>query len=193
MIEMLNKINLSYIPPEQISHYRKDISNIYREAFAQPPYNQGESAVIRFSAALEHHKYRQGFRCVVARPSSNDPIVGFAFGYTVKPGQWWRDSVASAMKPRQAERWLSDCFELAELAVIPSYQGRGVGGELHETLLIDLPHQTAALSTIHAESNAIHLYRKRGWITLIEDLIFPGGLRGYMILGLDLCKVKQRG
>jgi len=193
MINLLKKIDVFYINSDQFSEYRRFISDIYREAFAQPPYNEGEGAVIRFTAALERHLFRQGFRCIVARPYPNHPIVGFAFGYTAQPGQWWHDTVASVMNSEQVKKWLSDCFELAELAVKPSFQGLGIGGRLHDNLMADLPHRTAALSTINAESNALYLYRNRGWVTLVKNLKFSGGLRNYKIMGLDLCNSFKAG
>lgn len=186
MKNTLREIDFTFLQPQETGRYRKDIVDIYRKAFAHPPYNEGESSVIRFSVAFDRHLQRQGYRCIVARPSAKGPIIGFAFGYTAQPGQWWRDTVASVLTPEQVQRWLSDCFELAELAVAPAFQGRGIGGKLHDTLLANLTHQTAALSTIQAESNALHLYRKRGYVTLVKDLIFPGGFRNYTIMSLDL-------
>ncbi|MBE0408150.1 MAG: GNAT family N-acetyltransferase [Anaerolineales bacterium] len=185
-------IDVTFLQRNELQKYRRDISKIYQEAFALPPYNESERATTRFIAALEHHMLRPGFQCVVAYPSDQCPLVGFAFGYTAQTGQWWHDIVASAMPPSQIDRWLTDCFELAELAVLPPFQGRGIGGRLHDHLLRNLPHKTAALSTLQAESNALHLYRKRGWVTLVKDLVFPGGDRKYMILGLDL-KMKEVG
>jgi GNAT superfamily N-acetyltransferase len=185
-------IDVFQIERNKIPKYNQEISNIYKEAFKQPPYNEGEGSVNRFLGALEHHIQRPGFQCIVASSSDNPVIVGFAFGYTARAGQWWRDVVASAMTSKQVDIWLSNCFELAELAVLPLYQGKGIGGKLHDELLANLPHKTAVLSTIQAESNAFHLYQKRGWTTLVEDLVFPGGIRKYMILGLNLKLIKVR-
>lgn len=55
-------------------------------------------------------------------------------------------------------------LEFVELAVLPSHQGRGIGGQLHDTLLAGLPHQRALLATADdATTAAVHLYTKRGW------------------------------
>jgi ribosomal protein S18 acetylase RimI-like enzyme len=192
MTKTIITIDVSQLGQNKIPQYHQEISKIYKAAFKQPPYNENEQAAKRFLASLEQHVLRSGFKCLAAYTSDNSHMVGFAFGYTAKAGQWWRDIVASAMTSQQIDRWLSDCFELAELAVLPSYQGKGIGGKLHDKLLVDIPHMTAVLSTIQAESNALHLYRKRGWITLVENLVFPGGNRKYMILGLDLKIIKKK-
>jgi GNAT superfamily N-acetyltransferase len=190
MTKTLIMIEVFQLDRSKLLQYHQEISKIYKAAFTQPPYNENEQAAKRFLASLEQHVLRSGFKCLAAYTSDNSHMIGFAFGYTAKAGQWWRDIVASAMTSQQIDRWLSDCFELAELAVLPIYQGKGVGGKLHDELLASIPHKTAVLSTIQAESNALHLYRKRGWITLVEDLVFPGGNRRYMILGLDLKIIK---
>jgi GNAT superfamily N-acetyltransferase len=171
---------------QDFHNFHDEIVEIYRQAFSQPPYNEGEGGAIRFAAALERHHNREGFRCVVARPGDDRSIVGFTFGYTARQGHWWRDTVASTMEPAEVNFWLSDCFELAELALLPAYQGLGIGGRLLDTLLMDVRHRTSLLSTIQAETNAMHLYRKRGWVTVIDNFIFPGSLLSYRIMGLDL-------
>lgn len=42
-------------------------------------------------------------REVVARDSHTASIVGFAYGYTSAPGQWWHDIVAAALEPQIAK------------------------------------------------------------------------------------------
>lgn len=185
-------ISISRLDTGDFGEARPDILDVYRKAFSQPPYNEGEGGVLRFAASLDRQAGREGFKCVVARPGDGQPIVGFAFGFTATPGQWWRDTVAGALDSIQGSHWLMDCFELAELALTPAYQGKGIGGRLHDSLLAGLPHQTALLSTIAAETNALHLYRKRGWITLVDHLTFPGGVRTYRIMGLDLLPFNAR-
>jgi ribosomal protein S18 acetylase RimI-like enzyme len=90
------------------------------------------------------------------------------------------------MSPDQIKRWLSDYFEFVELAVHPDVQGQGTGGQLHDRLLAGLPHATAALSTRQAETRALALYRRRGWVTLLENFHFPGNLDRWLIMGKDL-------
>jgi ribosomal protein S18 acetylase RimI-like enzyme len=113
-------------------------------------------------------------------------MVGFAYGYTTGPGQWWHEQVARAMPPEQIVRWLSGAFELVEFAVTPHAQGLGLGSQLHDSILRGLPNRTAVLSTMQSETVALKLYRKRGWVALLQNFIFPGGARTYLIMGKDL-------
>ncbi|MGO1567513.1 MAG: GNAT family N-acetyltransferase [Brachybacterium sp.] len=109
----------------------------------------------------EQHRRRAGFRLVAAE--LEDELVGFGWGYTGERGQWWADSVAGALGA-DARKWVGGHLEFVELAVLPDHQGRGIGGQLHDALLRDLPHERALLQTDADSSSAGHsLYIARGW------------------------------
>lgn len=179
-------VEINSFSAKEVELEEDQLLSVYRAAFALPPHNETEDDVLRFRDQLSRHVLRTGFRCVVARDSHTASIVGFAYGYTSAPGQWWRDIVAPALEPQIAEKWLTDCFEFVELAVMPSAQGRGIGGRLHDQLLNGLPHLTAILSTFQEEAPALRLYLKRGWIVLCRDFVFPNGTRPCVIMGYDL-------
>jgi ribosomal protein S18 acetylase RimI-like enzyme len=141
-----------------------------------------------FGAALESQVERDDFRSRVARKPGGRP-VGFTYGYTGQPGQRWTDLVTTGMDEATRLRWTGGHFELAELHVHPSQQGRGIGGQLHDAVLHGLPHKTALLSTHRGPTPAFGFYRKRGWVTLIESFSFPEGNVDYRIMGLDLTRV----
>lgn len=178
-------IAIEDLSPERFVAARVQIADVYRKAFAEDQYPQPEVEVRRFGEVLDRHAVRSGFKCKVARSNTGD-IIGVTYGYTGAPGQWWHDIVAGALAPKQSQQWLQNCFELVELHLMPHAQGRGIGGRLHDTLLKGLPHSSAALSTIATQTRALHLYRNRGWVTLLEDFTFPGGARPFLIMGLDL-------
>ena len=179
-------VEVTSLDPAGFVAARDRIAFVYQEAFAQSEYPHPEREVARFAEVLGRHSTYEGFRCRVAREGPGGEVVGVAYGYTGKPGQWWHDIVAGSLGPARAERWLGDCFELVELHLLPHLQGRGVGGRLHDALLDGVPHRTAALSTVQAETPALRLYRKRGWLPLLEHFSFPGGSRPFLILGRDL-------
>ncbi len=182
--------SMRYLTPPEVEARREQVLRVYREAFALPPYNETGADVSSFAEALSRHTRRQGFRLVAAVEGQDGPLLGFAYGYTSAPGQWWHDLVARAMDPALAAEWLGDAFEFVELAVAPQAQGRGLGGRLHDALLAGLPHQRAVLSTMQAETVALRLYRRRGWVVLLEGFRFPNVARPYLVLGLDLTRSK---
>jgi ribosomal protein S18 acetylase RimI-like enzyme len=181
-----------FIKPQELAPLHIQILDVYRAAFAAPPYNRRESHVTDFGQAFERHATLEGFRFLAAFDTQTATLAGFTYGYTSRPGQWWHDQVSLGLSPRRSRQWLGGSFELAELAVRPDYQGQKIGSRLHDGLLVGLPHMSALLSTMQAETVALKLYRKRGWLTLLEDFIFPGNLEPYLIMGLDLKYFVQR-
>jgi ribosomal protein S18 acetylase RimI-like enzyme len=179
-------LTISLLTAQRAVAYRSQITDVYREAFRPSPYNKREGEVIAFARAFPEHTRMKGFRFVAAIENDSDRVLGFAYGYTTHAGQWWNDSLANALKPQIAEQWLGHSFQLAEIAVRPKDQGQGIGGRLHDHLLNGLPHGRAVLSTLVTETVAYHLYRKRGWVILLDEYFFPGVTRPYRIMGLNL-------
>lgn len=170
----------------QVEEFRGQFVTIYRDAFSAPPYCKGEAEVVGFARSFSQHVGREGFRMVTASDGEAGPIVGFAYGYANTPDQLWHEVVAKAVQPPVVAEWLMDSFRLVEMAVVPRAQGQGIGGLLHDRLLSGLLCRKAVLSTLAAETNAYGMYRKRGWVVLLEEIWFPGVARPYQIMGLEL-------
>jgi GNAT superfamily N-acetyltransferase len=141
--------------------------------------------VIAFSAHLQDHSQRPGF-CGFWASDASGQMIGFVYGYSGAPGQFWYDTVTQTLPPALTARWLRDYFELVEMAVCPSQQGRGVGSALHDAILACTRHATAALTTAQAETPALRLYRKRGWRTIYDNLFFPGDSTPLRVMAIDL-------
>lgn len=169
---------------EEAGNYQSEIADVYRGAFGMPPYLENHADVERFARSFLRHVERKGFRCFVAR--EGEQVLGFAYGYPGEPGGWWRDAVASALDPAMAKQWLDVYFEFAELAVSPEWQGKHLGSALHDALLQGVPQRTAVLSAYQADTPAMRLYRRRGWVPLIGDFRFPGNSMRFVIMGLNL-------
>ena len=177
---------LSFDTAQQVEPMVKDIIEIYGEAFGQAPYFKDAFEVRAFSIVLPRHIQRPGFRCVVVQEENTSHVLGFAYGYTGEAGQWWHDLVVRKLTLENAEHWMTNVFEVVELAVRPTAHGHGYGAIVHDTLLRGLPHRTAALSTYQVETTASKMYEKRGWITLLPNFIFPGYSDPYKIMGKSL-------
>jgi ribosomal protein S18 acetylase RimI-like enzyme len=169
---------------ESTKPLRDALLDVYSAAFSQPPYSEAEADAARFLDSLVRHGEREGFRCVVARAAEH--IVGFAYGYTSRAGQWWHDLIAQALHAQDADAgWLDGAFELVTLAVHPEMQGHGIGGALHDAVLRDLPNRAAALS-VREEAPALHLYRARGWQPVLTRFQYPGGTHPCTIMRREL-------
>lgn len=149
--------------------------DVYRQAFAGPPHNEAPEAAERFGESFQRHASFPGFRAVAAWAPGAD-LVGFGYGHTSLPGQWWHDGVERALGPAAAERWLAAPFVLVELAVRPRRQREGIGGRLHDLLLQSVPHDTAVLSARQDDADVQRLYHSRGWQEIGRDVaVVPGG------------------
>ena len=162
------------------------IARIFYAVYTIAPFFDSEAQVAASLVGQSRYAERPGFRCLLARDSARDEVVGFAFGHTLLPGNGWWDNVPPAMTKATRERWLADCWVLVEFAVLPRWQGQGIGGRLHDAALAGLPHATAILSTPQMDTNALALYRKRGWVTLLSDFFFPDVFTPFLILGKEL-------
>lgn len=135
------------------------------------------------------HALRAGWRCVAAL-DSDDALVGVAYGYQGRPGQWWHEQVRRGLVATEGEpaarRWLDDYFELTEIHVRPDRQGRGLGEELLRRLVDGLPYRHVLLSTPEGPTKAWKLYRRLGFSDVLRHYRFAGDPRPFAILGRPL-------
>ena len=135
---------------------------------------------------VPRHAARDGFVFLGAFGPAGR-LVGFVYGYTGAPGQWWYDKVAAALDAGAAAEWLDPPhFEFTELAVAPAYQSRGVGTRLHDEVLDRIPHERALLSALADNGRVIAFYEHRGWRVILPELRFEPGRPLFAILGRDL-------
>jgi ribosomal protein S18 acetylase RimI-like enzyme len=155
---------------------------------------------------MERHTGYAAFRAIVAiaraaggAPADGDPadselitgdLVGFAYGFHGGSGQWWHDLVsrttATILGSRAADDWFGDSLEIAEVHVLPGYQGQGTGLAMMLRLTAGRPERAAVLSTMDANTRARRLYRGLGFTDLLTSFTFPGTELPYAIMGAPL-------
>ena len=155
---------------------------------------------------MERHAGYAAFRAIAAivRPAGGEQadggqadggpmageLVGFAYGFHGGGGQWWHDLVsrttASILGTRSAHDWFGDSLEIAEVHVLPGYQGRGTGLAMMLRLTAGRPERAAVLSTMDANTRARRLYRGLGFTDLLTGFTFPGTELPYAIMGAPL-------
>jgi ribosomal protein S18 acetylase RimI-like enzyme len=149
-------------------------------------------------AIMDRHAANPGFRGLTAHVDGR--LAGFTYGFHGESGQWWHDMVAAALGTRSGAgiaaagyadseapcAWLDDSFEVAELHVLPSWQGQGIGRSLLLSLTSGRPERTAVLSTADAPTKARRLYRGVGFTDLLTDFRFSGTEPPYAVMGAPL-------
>ncbi len=135
------------------------------------------------------HMLRRGWRCVAALDTSGD-MVGIAYGYRGAAGQWWHEQVRRGIieqtGPEFADQWLEDYFELTEVHVRPSNQGRGIGEDLLRKLLGGVDMSRVLLSTPEGPTRAWRLYYRMGFVDVLRHYRFTGDPRPFGVLGRTL-------
>jgi ribosomal protein S18 acetylase RimI-like enzyme len=111
----------------------------------------------------------------------------------VNPGAVYPDQDQAAYSGQTAggtaAAWLDNSFEIAELHVLPPYQGMGIGRSLLLSLTSGRQERTAVLSTADAPTRARRLYRGVGFTDLLTGFRFSGSEPPYAVMGarLPLC------
>jgi ribosomal protein S18 acetylase RimI-like enzyme len=184
---MTHPITLAELGPGEFRASAGRLVAVYASAMRPP-----QRMLAGRESVMERHAANPGFRALAAftqgRPGGQ-VLAGFTYGFHGRPGQWWHDTVADAlatMYPPAATTWLADSFEVAELHVLPAYQGRGIGRRLLLELTSGRPERTAVLSTQDAESRARRLYRSVGFTDLLTGFHFSGGDSPYAVMGATL-------
>jgi ribosomal protein S18 acetylase RimI-like enzyme len=144
---------------------------------------------------MERHAASPRFRGLTAL--ADGELAGFTYGFHGENGQWWHDMVAAALATRSRaalssvesaapRTWLADSLEVAELHVLPRWQGHGIGRSLLLSLTTGRPERTAVLSTADAPTRARRLYRGLGFTDLLTDFRFSGSEPPYAVMGAAL-------
>lgn len=156
-----------------------DVMGVYAAAFGEDPAGQ--------RAISARHATYPDFACAAA--SDGGQLLGFCYGTAGERGQWWHDRVVPAASQRAREEWFDDYFGVAELAVRPDAQGRGLGRELVRALLAAPAvrrHSRVLLMTDMDNAVALALYASLGFEDVLTDFRFSAAGTPKRVMGLRL-------
>lgn len=142
--------------------------------------------------AWQHLTRNAGFTAVCALDGTKP--VGIAFGYIGMRHHWWYQQIhhglirAGKYGP-EAQKILRHYFEIAEVHVLPSRQGEGIGRALITALARHAESNYALLSTPEVENEnnaAFRLYRSLGFRDVLRNFHFSGDDRPFAVLWAPL-------
>jgi ribosomal protein S18 acetylase RimI-like enzyme len=136
------------------------LAPVYAAVFAEAPYLEPDASGLQ--RRLPAHRLREGFAIAIARSAGG--TIGFAYGYTGRPGQVWTDRLTAVLGPDASARLLDGHFELVELAVLTERRGSGIGAGLLDALLAARSEPRVLLQTFDGDTPAMRLYRRRGFV-----------------------------
>jgi len=155
---------LSVWPGPAVLNVLEPITEVYRDVFTAPPWNETEDLVAAFVRRLAQECRRPGFVALTAQDGGD--LAGFATAWPTRPpfpsGRSYT-AVANQFGEAWVNRWLAGALEIDELAVSRWSQGRGVGGRLLDACAHTAPRQGAWLLTHDHAEDTVRFYRRRGW------------------------------
>lgn len=173
---------------DQATAHLGELRALYREVYAEPPYEWGEDHAALFADRFEVQCRQEGFTLIEARDDTQ--LAGFTFGVTLQPTTpWWHNLTTTLPAEITTER-PGRTLALVELLVRPPWRRHHIARGMHDLLLKDRPEERATLTVLPAAVPAQAAYRKWGWHrvaqkrnplpgsplfdVLIKELIHPG-------------------
>ncbi|NUR72459.1 MAG: GNAT family N-acetyltransferase [Hamadaea sp.] len=158
--------SVEYAPPAPFLAALDELAEVYRAAFAGPPWDESADQVRTFVAAVPGWVGRDGFTAAWAHDESG--IAGFAFRVRT-PAPVPADGFYGLLGDRfgsDVVAELAGSAEVVELAVRPDAWGRGLGRALLTAIVGDHP---AWLVTRTAATATMAFYARLGWQVRTED------------------------
>ncbi len=109
-----------------------------------------------------------GFQAVSAHLEGR--LVGFVVGHDANAIPRWFESAMRAAQGTPVAAWLPGAWYLADIAVHPDVQGRGIGTRLHDAIMPLMADRRCMLITFHGDHPAKRFYLRLGWREVIPDL-----------------------
>ncbi|WP_219463752.1 GNAT family N-acetyltransferase [Nonomuraea rhizosphaerae] len=154
-------IDYQSLTGEQAAQQLDELSELYTQVYAEPPYGWGPEHAELFRERFDVQRRQEGYRLISAREGRR--LVAFGFGVTLRPTTpWWRDLVTPLPEEITVER-PGRTWALVELLVGASWRRRHVAENIHGLLLSGRQEERATLTVLPAATPAVIAYRKWGW------------------------------
>ena len=162
------KFSIRRFDAASVFQMKESILDIWLAVYSLPPDAASESDIRSWISSLEKRIQKEGFVFVGAQ-DSQEHLLGYAYGWASGP-------ITEPFVARLAEElgelnseWLESCFYFADLGVLPSSQGRGLGRRLVEELMACVKAQRSLLLTHNVPTVASEMYLRHGWVELKKD------------------------
>ncbi|MGH3829666.1 MAG: GNAT family N-acetyltransferase [Pseudonocardiaceae bacterium] len=138
-----------------------ELCDVYADAYGVVP---GEDTREKSSAFRERASVAlRGVNYSLVTARVGDELVGFAFGYSLRPERGWWDGLRPAPPAGFTEETGSRTVVLSEIEVRRARQDRGIGRVVHDAFLSRRAEERATLASNPKATDTHALYERWGW------------------------------
>ncbi|MGH3887638.1 MAG: GNAT family N-acetyltransferase [Pseudonocardiaceae bacterium] len=156
------------------------LSAVLRDIF-EAPYQWPDNEETQFRRQLSRLATDATFG--IATAQTDDELVGFAYGYTLRPDTTWWDGFVTPVPEELTKERERRAFALIDFAVAEGWRRHGIGRRLHDTLLTSRHEARATLAVEPAAHEARAVYERWSWRVV-------GRLRGP---ATDFAEIRHHG
>lgn len=159
-------IDFLVVRSEEAGRHMDELTAVYREIYAEPPYEWGTEHKELFIKRFAQQRLAAGFRLVEARYDGE--LIAFGFGVTLGPNTaWWQDWLTLA-PDSVTHKYAGGTFALIELLVRKPWRRLHVAETIHARLLLNRNEKWATLTALPAADAAQAAYAKWGWYKIAQ-------------------------
>ncbi|MEN3309247.1 MAG: hypothetical protein V7603_5449 [Micromonosporaceae bacterium] len=161
MVASPDGVTLTQHAAHEVPALLDELCDVYADAYGSVP---GEDTTVKTAAFRDRAtKALQARSYSLVTAHADDQIIGFAFGYSLRPERGWWDG----LRPEPPDGFATETGDrtavLAEIEVRRAWQGRGIGRALHDAFLSRRTEERATLSSNPEAVTTHKLYGRWGW------------------------------
>jgi hypothetical protein len=176
------------VGPEEAMQHLDELTGLYRDVYAEPPYEWGDDHAKLFSKRFVGQTRDAGFTLVEAR--SGDALIGFGFGVTLAPTTPWWQNLLTPLPDEITREDVGRTFAFVELLVRTPWRRQHVAETIHHQLMQDRHEERATLTVLPAAKAAEAAYAKWGWQKVGQK---RNPLPGSPVFDVLLKELRKRG
>ena len=171
LVSKVGKVDIEVYGPDEAVSLVDVVNDLYRGAFAGPPFNADEVVVAHQRSYYPGVVARPGFRLVIAR--LDGVAAGFGFGYLLPEGSQWWSRIIEPLDEAFTRETGRRTFAVIDYGVLPAYRGTGVGRTVHDVLLAGSGAERSTLSVRPTAVDTKAIYFHWGWRRVGHQLMDP--------------------
>jgi ribosomal protein S18 acetylase RimI-like enzyme len=154
-------VTLAHHDGGQAADLLDELCDAYADAYGAVPGEDAGQKSDAFRDRATKALQMPNYSLVTARAGGQ--MVGFVFGYSLRPGRGWWDGLQPEPPEGFTDETGSRTVVLAEIEVRRDWQGRGVGRALQDGFLSQRSEERATLATNPKAASNQALYERWGW------------------------------